>query len=398
MIEEDIKFLLVDDKDENLVALAALLRRDGLQLFKARSGSEALELLLEHEFALAILDVQMPEMDGFELAHLMRRSERTKHVPIMFVTAAARDPQRVFKGYGTGAVDFLNKPIDPQVLQSKVDVFFELARQRRALADALRLNELFVGILGHDLRSPLMAVMAGTDLLEHDNATPDDKRVIGRMRSAATRMTEMIEQLLDLTRARLAGGLGLAGAFAPVDLRSLVERTIEELRGTYPDVDLRVTSSGNTSISGDAGRLLQLFANLLGNALKHGVPGTTVELAIEGRSDEVIVTCANQGMIPAEILPVIFDPFRGRDSTAPKPRGLGLGLFISKQIAEAHGGKISVVSKESRTTFTVRLPRAVHRKPAGVEPRHSSIAIIDEDPGSRGAHRDVRGGGGHMER
>src|SRR5689334_7122182 len=112
MNAEPLEILLVDDIPDNLVVLEALLRRDGLSILQARSGSEALELLLTHDVCLALLDVQMPEMDGFELAELMRGAERTKHVPIIFVTAGGRDPQRVFKGYETGAVDFLFKPID----------------------------------------------------------------------------------------------------------------------------------------------------------------------------------------------------------------------------------------------------------------------------------------------
>src|SRR5476651_1645996 len=151
---EPIKFLLVDDKTENLFALEAIIRRKGLEVLLARSGSEALELLLVNDVSLALLDVQMPVMDGFELAELMRGTERTKHVPIIFVTAGTRDPQRVFTGYESGAVDFLFKPIDPRILKSKVDVFFELACQRRELSQALKINEMFVGILGHDLRNP----------------------------------------------------------------------------------------------------------------------------------------------------------------------------------------------------------------------------------------------------
>src|ERR1700724_4673003 len=145
-----IKCLLVDDLEENLLALSALLARNDVQVLTARSGSEALELLLVHDFALAFLDVQMPEMDGFELAELMRGSERTRHVPIIFVTAGARERQRVFKGYESGAVDFIYKPIEAHILKNKADVFFELYRQRQLLAqeltdrtETLRVNEMF---------------------------------------------------------------------------------------------------------------------------------------------------------------------------------------------------------------------------------------------------------------
>jgi len=121
-----VKCLLVDDLAANLAALSALMRRDDVELFTARSGVEALDLLLTHDMALAILDVQMPEMDGFQLAEIMRSSERTRHVPIIFVTAGARDPVRIFRGYDQGAVDFLYKPIEPSILLTKAEVFFEI--------------------------------------------------------------------------------------------------------------------------------------------------------------------------------------------------------------------------------------------------------------------------------
>lgn len=130
-----VTFLLVDDLEENLLSLEALLRRDGLELLKARSGDQALELLLQNEVALAFVDVQMPGLDGFELAELMRGNERTRRIPIIFVTAGSTDGQRRFRGYEAGAVDFIQKPIEPDVLRSKADVFFELFRQRQQIAE-----------------------------------------------------------------------------------------------------------------------------------------------------------------------------------------------------------------------------------------------------------------------
>ncbi len=140
MTKPNVKFLVVDDLAGNLLALEGLLRRDGLQVLKARSGREALELLLVEEVALAFLDVQMPEMDGFELAELMRGSERTRRVPIIFVTAGGTDKERRFRGYELGAVDFLFKPIDPHMLRSKADVFFDQAWQRHELRAAAEEN------------------------------------------------------------------------------------------------------------------------------------------------------------------------------------------------------------------------------------------------------------------
>ncbi len=131
---EPVPFLLVDDLEENLLSLEALLRRDDRLLMKARSGDQALEILLRQDVALALVDVQMPGLDGFELAELMRGNERTRHIPIIFVTAGTADGQRRFRGYEAGAVDFIQKPIEPDVLASKVNVFFELYRQRQLLA------------------------------------------------------------------------------------------------------------------------------------------------------------------------------------------------------------------------------------------------------------------------
>src|ERR1700735_4234135 len=132
-IMSPVHFLLVDDLEENLLSLEALLRRDGLVLLKARSGVEALELLLQHDAALALLDVQMPGMDGFQLAEFMRGAERTRHIPIIFLTAGTADTQRRFRGYEAGAVDFIQKPIEADILRSKANVFFDLYQQRRQL-------------------------------------------------------------------------------------------------------------------------------------------------------------------------------------------------------------------------------------------------------------------------
>ena len=350
-----IKFLLVDDVEENLTALDALLRRDGLELIKARSAAQALEVLLVHEVALAILDVQMPEMNGFELAELMRGTARTKTVPIIFVTAGARDPQRVFKGYESGAVDFLFKPIEPHILKSKAEVFFELHRQQRELANALRFNEMFMGILGHDLRNPLSAMTSGAQLLGRQLADEGQQRTLRRMLTAAQRMSGMIDQLLDLTRARMAGGVGFVRSRQPVDVAQLVRQAIDELRVAHPSRPIVMTASGDGRTTGDADRLLQVFSNLIANAITHGTAACPIVVTVEGGDDDIAVAVHNGGAIPADVLPTIFDPFRGRGVRASS--GLGLGLYIARQIATAHGGNVTGQSGEAGTTFTVTIPR-----------------------------------------
>ena len=170
--EAPVNFLLVDDVPQNLEALEALLAHDGLRLFKAHSGAQALELMLEHDFALALLDVQMPEMDGFELAEIMRSTERTRAIPIIFLTAVATDELRRFRGYEAGAVDYLLKPIDTRMLRSKTDVFYELSRQRQILArqrdelrdTADRLATTLNRLTAHRDNSPLAIVEFEPDL------------------------------------------------------------------------------------------------------------------------------------------------------------------------------------------------------------------------------------------
>ena len=190
MSNESVKFLLVDDLEENLLALEALLRRDGLKLLKARSGAEALELLLVHDFALALLDVQMPGMNGFELAELMRGTERTRRVPIIFLTAVATDERRRFGGYEAGAVDFIIKPIDPQALRSKAEVFYELYRQRQEVSR--QRDELRDPKSGYDWRSkrPLPVRSIGTFRRTALSGPPNITRCSATSHSASSRLTK----------------------------------------------------------------------------------------------------------------------------------------------------------------------------------------------------------------
>jgi two-component system sensor histidine kinase/response regulator len=351
---ENVKFLLVDDIEENLIALSALLKREGLELFTARSGEEALELVLEHDFALAFIDVQMPEMNGFELAELLRGADRSKHVPIIFLTAGSRNPNRVFAGYETGAVDFLFKPVEPRILQGKADVFFQLYRRRQELSQALRLNEMFVGILGHDLRTPLSTIVTGAQMLERQLSDDRQLRNIGRMRSAAGRMVRMIDQLLDLTRARSGGGLQIKRE--ELNAEVLAKSVIEELRLSNPERHIHLNVHGDPHMRGDGDRLQQVLSNLVGNAIRHGDGDSPITVNLDC-GDQVVLRIHNQGVIAPELLPVLFDPFRGA-RTASSSGGLGLGLFISEQIVRTHGGTVDVTSNAKEgTTFTVRLPR-----------------------------------------
>jgi two-component system sensor histidine kinase/response regulator len=359
----DVKCLLVDDVEENLLVLSALLRRDDVEILQARSGAEALELLLGHEVALAFLDVQMPEMDGFELAELMRGSDRTRDVPIIFVTAGVRDHYRVFKGYETGAVDFLHKPIDPHILKSKADVFFQLYRQKRQLArqleeltETLRLNELFTAVLGHDLRNPLGAILNSANLLERVSKEDVVKQSAARMANSGRRMSRMIDDMLDLTRARLGGGIPLRRQ--ECDLGQVMQRVLHEHTAALSAARFNIAQEGNLAGFWDAGRLAQVASNLVGNALEHGDASDPIQVSMHGQRLELVsFSVTNTGEIPQEVMPQLFDPFRGAQRHLGRSDGLGLGLYIVQQIVLAHGGRVDVKTDGQRTTFVVQLPR-----------------------------------------
>lgn len=364
------RVLLVDDIPENLIALEALLRRlPGIELVQASSGREALEILLVQDIALALLDVNMPEMDGFQLAELMRGAQRTKEVPIIFVTAA-HEPSRVFQGYELGAVDFLIKPVEPRILKSKVNTLLDLYRSRRQLAlqltelermsgqltEVLRMQETFVAAINHDLRSPLHTISVGVSLLVDES--PEKKDVARRVESAIDRMSGMLDQLYDLARTRVGTGIPLD--LQPGDFGELVQRVVNEAELRRGNTKLEVAMTGDVKGTWDLTRVTRLAANLLANAVTHGDATAPIVVSLDGSDPaSLVLVVENGGVIPSEVLPSIFLPFKRGGSSS---KGLGLGLYIVREIASAHGGAVSVTSTQAvGTRFEVRLPRHVVR-------------------------------------
>ena len=365
---EDVLVLAVDDRQENLDVLDALLRHR-VALLQARTGEEALELLLKHDFALALIDVNMPGMGGFELAELMRGSERSRAVPIIFLTATAPERLKVFRGYEAGAVDFLFKPLDARLLESKVDVFIELFRQRQRLGaqveqhrQLVRTAELLMAVMGHDLRTPLSAIVTAGETLRI--AYPDDPRlqqigdIIG---SASRRMSRLMGQLLDFATARV-GGMPVRPQ--PTNLAELCHAAMLE----FEERGCRMTCDRRGDLDGlwDPDRIAQVLSNLIANAVTHGAPECVVDIALDGRDEHrVQVDVANDGEIQPEVMADLFAPF-GRTTNRS---GTGLGLFIVDHVVRAHGGSVKAHSSGGRTTFTVTLPRqAQHPGPRTPQP------------------------------
>jgi signal transduction histidine kinase len=371
------KVLLVDDQEPNLIALEATLAGQDCECSKASSGREALELLLTlaDDVALVLLDVQMPDMDGFEVAELMRGSERTSSIPIIFVTAALSDHARIFQGYESGAVDFLLKPLDPHVLRSKVGVFLQLFRQKRQLAERVRELELaqehiresdrkkgeFLAVLSHELRNPLMPIRTSLYLL--DRVSPDSaqaKRALAVIERQAAHLSRLVDDLLDVTRVS-RGKIQLRREL--VELCALVRRTLDDHRAAIADEELSLELEivdEPLMVHADPTRLAQIVGNLLANATKFSLRGGRVQVAVCRQGSQAVVSVRDQGVgISPEVRSRLFQPFEQADRTLDRSRGgLGLGLALVKTLSELHGGSVEARSEGvgRGAELVVRLP------------------------------------------
>ncbi len=378
-----VKFLLVDDLPENLLSLEALLRRDDLELLKARSGDEALELLLEHDVALALIDVQMPGLNGFELAELMRGNDRTRRIPIIFVTAGTHSAERRFQGYEAGAVDFIQKPIEPDILRSKTAVFFEIYRQRQmiaeqrdllqAQAESLRLaatrKDEFLAVLAHELRNPLAALQSGLQLLLRKPDEPRAETISDLMQEQMAHLLRLVDDLLDASRIT-QGKIELRTTV--FDLRDAISAAIEMVKPAIDSQGHRLIMEpmeDRIELLADQVRITQCIANLLNNSAKYTPSGGRIEIKVEKIPEAVRVTVSDNGLgLTLDASTAIFRMFEQVEEHLEHSHGgLGIGLALVKRLIELHGGTIAVTSDGPNmgSAFTLELP---------VEVRNSQVA------------------------
>ena len=378
------KLLIVDDRPENLLALSNIIAEDDRSIYHASSGEAALSLLLEHDFALAILDVMMPGMDGFELAELMRGTERTRHIPIVFVSAAGRELNYAFKGYEAGAVDFLYKPLDVAAVKSKVNVFVALCQQRNEvkrqvealeesrralhatqaeLERAVRMRDDFMSMVAHELRTPLNTLFLETQLrgmqLDKDNMAffgqEQLRKMVARDGRQIQSMIRLISDMVDVSRIR-SGKLSIRPA--QTELAGLLERIVADLEHRADAAGATIALDAPAPVHGvwDEFRVEQIIVNLLTNALRYG-GGKPVTLALSAHDGWAHVVVRDQGPgIAADDIARIFDPFE-RAGNKDVREGLGLGLYIARQLAESHQGRLEVVSAPGQgAAFELSLP------------------------------------------
>lgn len=397
------RILVVDDTPANLVAAEAALAPLGRTIVTASSGREALARLLEQDFALILLDVNMSGMDGFETATLIRSRARMSHLPIIFVTANDQDSATILRAYELGAVDFLFKPILGEVLRAKASVFVklqerteqlaherlerefdnrrrdyetealrrecwreaeamqELTRLNEALAEVDRRKDEFLAILAHELRNPLAPLRVSIDLLKASEAPVLTPRMLDILDRQTAALSRLVEDLLDVSRIK-ADKIELRPE--TVDLRDIVEAAVmtsrplvegrhHELRIEAADQPVRVVA--------DTLRLTQVVCNLLNNAARYTPQGGTIEVCCEivGLTGRIRVTDNGIG-IPAELHETVFQMFVQERVRSDGSGGLGLGLALARRLVEMHGGVLTFESdgRGQGTSFQLSIPLA----------------------------------------
>jgi signal transduction histidine kinase len=383
--DQVVEILIVDDEDRNLDALAVILADPGYELLRARSGDEALRVLLRHEVAAIVLDVRMPGLSGYELAQLIKGSQRHREIPIVFLTAHLLDDEDVVAGYGAGAVDYLTKPVNPSILRQKIAVFADLFRKTRELAylnetlearvrertadlqrseaalqAAAKQKDEFLATLAHELRNPLAPLRMGLDLLLRAQPPLQDfGRTLSIMNKQLDHMVRLIDDLLDV--ARISGGM-LELKKEHAALLPSVQNAIEACRPFFEKRRQSVALHAPVTLRGliDPTRLTQIVANLLHNAAKFSPEGAElrVELSYQDGKALIKVIDSGLGIDPAQLAGV-FDMFsRIQPATAGANKGLGIGLALSRRLAEMHDGTLTAHSQGAGkgSVFTLALP------------------------------------------
>jgi signal transduction histidine kinase len=430
---ERVSVLAVDDTPGNLVALDAVLEPLGVRIVEAHSGAEALARASEESFAVALVDVQMPEMDGFELARRLRETATGVELPIIFLTAIHHDELYARRGYASGAADYITKPFDPDVLRARVRAFVDLFQQRERLRvaqvgertrerdEALeklaallaseraarreaeianRAKDEFLATVSHELRTPLSSILGWAVIARQKAIPPDVERALMTIERNARAQMRIIEDVLDVGRI-ISGKLQLE--IATMEVADAIEGAVEAVRpaADAKQVALDVAIDADVGvIAADAERLQQIALNLLSNAIKFTPRGGHVAVSAGRIDGAVAITVRDDGQgIGAEFLPHLFEPFRQADgSTTRRHGGLGLGLAIVKQLVEAHGGTISAHSDGNGrgASFKVELPARVGAPllggkvpeantttPRGIRLDGIRLLIVDDDEDSR---------------
>ncbi len=370
--------LIVDDAPENIISLKKVLEKNNFEVDTATSGEEALKKVLKNSYVLIILDVQMPEMDGFEVAEAISGFSKAKETAIIFLSAASADVKLITKGYSSGALDYITKPVDMNILLLKVKTFYRIYEQSRALnqmqtklleeiefrKEAERKKDEFISIASHELKTPMTSVKGYIQLLERSLHKGDIETVRDRLHKVQNHIEKLnilIADLLDISKIE-SGKLKFNKKEFSFD--ELVGHILEVLQQTHPEVKLLHQGQVGAVAFGDEMRLEQVIINFITNAIKYAPDSTEVHITTELRNDEVYFSVRDFGIgMDRKHQSKIFDKFYRVEETSERFQGLGIGLYICREIIERHGGTIGVHStpgEGSEFYFSIPLqPEAV---------------------------------------
>lgn len=420
------KIMLVDDREDNLLSMASVLEPDGYHIIKAGSGRQVLKLLLnDFDFALILMDVQMPNLNGFETAALIYERERLRHIPIIFITANNYGEENLFKGYRAGAVDYIYKPVNPELLRVKVGVFVELYRKNQRLMAQeqklvainrsleLEVNErkaseekvtelnkqlleniarlesankdldLFAFMASHDLQAPLRKIRMFSDRLlgnPGDALGKESRLYLSRIQEVSRRMQDLINDILRFSKISVE-----KQSFEEVDLNGVMEEVLSEMEGLIREKNAVITVDKLPVLPASTVLMGPLFSNLISNALKYskklGEPRVRIRYeeapvgnGINGREPETRygrIYIEDNGIgFDQKYAEQIFDMFRRLHANA-EYEGTGIGLALCKKIVEMHKGFISALGKPGEgAVFIVSLPLQESRKEKTADARH----------------------------
>lgn len=363
------KILLVDDRPENLFSLEAAIEQEDREIFKAESGNEALKLIRLHEFALILSDVQMPEMNGFEMVEIIRLNKNQKHIPVIFVTAINKDEKYVYKGYEEGAVDYLFKPLDPKIVNAKVDIFIQLWQQKHQLK--LQKEELeklnreknkFIGMMAHDIRNPLSVIdFFSNELLEkYQNDQASEEFINSEyIKTSSKFIKNLVDEVLEISKIE-SGTIELSKEDVNPNFFLSEMAKLNRIMSERKEITISENfEKYDQNILFDQQKLTQVINNLITNAVKFSNENTAIEIGSKFENENFIFWIEDQGQgIPEDEIDKLFIPFSkiSVQSTKGEP-STGLGLTIVKRIIEAHNGKIQVKSEVGvGTKFIIEIP------------------------------------------
>ncbi|HEY4111590.1 hybrid sensor histidine kinase/response regulator [Puia sp.] len=361
--------LIVDDKPENIFSLKTILELHSFPTDTASSGEEALKKILRQPYALIILDVQMPGMDGFEVAEAISGYSKARDIPIIFLSAVNTDKKFITKGYSSGGMDYITKPIDPDILLLKVKTFYRLYEQNRELnriqaslrseiefrkkvegelQEAVRKRDEFISIASHELKTPLTTIKAYVQLLERSIDAGEPTRLyVDRALVQIRKLDNLIVDLLDLSKIE-SGKLKFNKK--PFDFGNTLTTAIEMIRQTYPDYRITRKGAADVEVYGDEMRIEQVIINYLTNAVKYSPDRKEVDVDAGVRADgRLFVQVRDYGIgIPKDHQENIFSKFYRVEESANRFQGLGIGLYICAEIIRRHEGEYGVESEPGR--------------------------------------------------